>query len=58
MLMTDEKQEKQLLTIEQVADILQVSVSTVRTMIKEKQVDGVKVRGQWRIKASSLQQYL
>lgn len=41
-------------TIQEAAALLKVSQDTIRRMIKAKQLDAVKVRGQWRIKKESL----
>ncbi len=54
MLMTSEK----VYTIEEAARLLKVSQDTIRRMIRDKQLDASKVRGQWRIKASSVEQHL
>ena len=54
MLMADEK----LYTIEEAARVLRVSVSTIRRMIDEGQLDATKVRGQWRIKKASVDKHL
>lgn len=53
-----EEQETMVYTIEEAATILRVSTDTIRRMIKDKQLDAHKVRGQWRIKASSVNKYL
>ncbi len=37
----------QLYTLEEVADILRVSVQTVRRMINSRELPGLKVKGQW-----------
>ena len=50
--------QEALLTIEEAARLLRVSVDTVRRMIKDKQLDGSKVRGQWRIRKASVDKYL
>jgi excisionase family DNA binding protein len=54
MLMTEER----VYTIEEAAALLKVSISTIRRMIDQKQLDAKKVRGQWRIKKSSVDAYL
>jgi excisionase family DNA binding protein len=45
-------------TIEEAAHILKVSQDTIRRMIREKQLDAKKVRGQWRISKASIDRYL
>ncbi len=45
-------------TIQESATLLKVSQDTIRRMIKSKQIEAVKVRGQWRIKKESLDKLL
>jgi excisionase family DNA binding protein len=45
-------------TVEQVADILQVSVQTVRRLIKEKKLKAFRVGIQLRIKKEDLDEYM
>jgi len=47
-----------LYTLEQVAEILQVSTRTVRTLIKEKKLKAVRVGAQIRIRKEDLDSYL
>jgi excisionase family DNA binding protein len=47
-----------LYTVEQVADILQVSPQTVRRLIKEGQIKAVRVGIQLRVKKEELDRYL
>ena len=47
-----------LYTIEEVARILRVSVATVRRMIDDKELEAIKVRGQWRVRKVVLDRYL
>jgi excisionase family DNA binding protein len=47
-----------LYTIEEAAQMLKVSVDTIRRMIKRGELEVVKVGVQIRIKAASLQKYL
>jgi excisionase family DNA binding protein len=47
-----------LYTLTEAAEMLKVSVDTIRRMIKRGELDAVKVGGQLRIKAASLQKYL
>jgi excisionase family DNA binding protein len=49
---------EELLTIEEVARILKVSVQTVRRMIDEGELQARKIRGQWRIKREDLRNYI
>jgi len=49
---------EQLLTPEQVASVLQISHYKVRDMLRDKEIKGVKVGGQWRIRPADLQEYL
>ena len=49
---------EELLTIEEVARILKVSMQTVRRMIDEGELKAIKIRGQWRIKREDLQDYI
>jgi excisionase family DNA binding protein len=53
-----EKEQPVLSTIDEVARLLRVSPDTVRRMIADKELDAVKVRGQWRIKTSSVDKLL
>jgi excisionase family DNA binding protein len=45
-------------TIPEAMKLLKVSDDTIRRMIKSKQLEAVKVRGQWRIKKESLDKLL
>lgn len=49
---------KPLYSINEAKDLLGVSDETVRRMIQAKELDAVKVRGQWRIRRESLEKYL
>jgi excisionase family DNA binding protein len=40
--------EKEVLTIDEVAEMFSVSKRTVYTLLKEKTLPGVKIGGQWR----------
>jgi excisionase family DNA binding protein len=53
-----QKDEPLLSTIDEVARLLRVSPDTVRRMIVDKELDAVKVRGQWRIKKPSVDKLL
>lgn len=50
--------ENVLYTLEEVAKILRVSVATVRRMIDDRELDAIKVRGQWRVRKDVLDRYL
>ena len=45
-------------TIPEACKLLKVSDDTIRRMIKSKQLEAVKVRGQWRIKKESVEKLL
>jgi len=45
-------------TVEQVADILQVSVSTVRTLIKQKKIKSFRVGIQVRVRKEDLDAFM
>ena len=47
-----------LYTVEQVAELLQVSTKTVRTLIKDKKLKAVRVGVQIRIRKEDLDSYL
>jgi len=48
----------QTLSIEKVADLLDISVSTLRRMIKRKELPAIKVSGQWRIRLTDLRTFI
>lgn len=50
--------DKPLYTVAEAAKFLAVSEETVRRMIADGELSGVKVRGSWRIKRESLEKYL
>lgn len=50
--------ERVMYSISEVARLLGISDETIRRMIKDKQLDAVKVRGQWRIRKESVDKYL
>lgn len=58
IVMPKEKLDKPLYSIAEAAKLLSVSDETVRRMIQDKELDAVKVRGQWRIRRESLAKYL
>ncbi len=47
-----------MLTIEDVAKRLNVSVATVRRLIDDGELKAIKVRGQWRIREEDYEAYL
>jgi excisionase family DNA binding protein len=47
-----------LLTLSEVADLLQVSKRTLQRMIRSKKLPALKVGKQWRVRASQLQQWI
>jgi excisionase family DNA binding protein len=48
----------EILTIEQAADMLQVSVRTLQRMVKKKQIPGRQVGSQWRFDREQLRQWV
>lgn len=49
---------EKLLTVEQAADLLAVTPSTVRDWLKRGVLKGVKLRKMWRIRESDLEAFL
>ena len=47
-----------LLTVKEVAEILRVSQTTVLRMIEDGELPAIRVRNQWRIRRSELDDYL
>jgi len=47
-----------LLTTEEVARILKVSEFTIRSRIKKKQIEAIKLGGQWRVTPEALRRYV
>lgn len=47
-----------LLTLEQIAEILQVPVSTVRAWLHRRQLKGVKLRSIWRVRKTDLEDFV
>jgi excisionase family DNA binding protein len=45
-------------TLEEVAEILKVSVATVRKLVDTKELKAFKVRGQWRVRKEDLDDYI
>ena len=56
--MLNDREELVLLTLAEVADILQVSKRTLLRMIREKKVPAFKVGGQWRIRESQFRKWV
>lgn len=56
--MAEQSMNERLYTLREAAEVLKISVATVRRMIQNKQLEAVKVGGQFRIKRASLVQYL
>ncbi|MCD4849679.1 helix-turn-helix domain-containing protein [Arthrobacter sp. AK01] len=58
--MSDEKKKHRFLTIEQVAEELNVSVSQVRALLKTGELRGLQVGGRnvWRIGANDVEEYI
>lgn len=49
---------KSVYTVQQVAEILQISTKTMYAIVKSKDIDSINVRGQIRITNTALQVYL
>lgn len=58
--MTDETAKRRFLTVEQVAEDLNVSPAQIRTLIKSGDLRGIQVggRGMWRIGTNDLEAYI
>ena len=56
--MIDELLPNQYLTIEQVAQVLQLQPETVRTMAREKRIPAIKIGRVWRFKASKIAKWV
>lgn len=56
--MVTEGSEYDFLTTREVAEILRLRVSTVSRMLKSGDLDGIKVRGRWRVRKKTLEDYL
>jgi excisionase family DNA binding protein len=50
--------ELKFLTLEQAAKILQVSKRTLHRLIRSKQMPGLKIGGQWRIRESEFRKWV
>lgn len=50
--------QNELLTIEEVAELLRVSPYTVRKYLRQGQFPGIKVGGQWRVRKTDLEAYI
>lgn len=47
-----------MLTLEEVAEILRVSVQTVSRLIEDGELKAAKIRGQWRVRRKDLDDYI
>ncbi|WGM20708.1 helix-turn-helix domain-containing protein [Paenarthrobacter sp. OM7] len=58
--MSDEAKKYRLLTVEQVAEELNVSVSQIRALLKSGELRGIQVGGRnvWRIAATDVEDYI
>lgn len=56
--MCDMEPKTELLTIEETAAKLRVNLDTVRRLLRQKKLPGVKIGAQWRVSASALQAYI
>ncbi len=45
-------------TVKEVADLLRLSPRTVRKMIAEREITAFRVRDEWRVRASDLEEYM
>jgi excisionase family DNA binding protein len=54
----DLNQPLRLLTLQETAELLQVSQRTVNRMIQDKKLPAFKVGGQWRVRESQLSKWL
>jgi excisionase family DNA binding protein len=50
--------DKEILTLEEVADILRISVATARKIVESGELKAKKVRGQWRVRREDLDAYM
>lgn len=50
--------ERQLLTLDEAAKMLRVSIDTIRRMLKRGELQGVMVSHRWRIYRDSVEKYL
>lgn len=46
------------LTIDQVAELLNVSAKTIRRLVRRNEIPGFKVGGQWRIKRADIDDWV
>jgi excisionase family DNA binding protein len=51
-------ERKMVYTLEEVAEILKVSVQTIRKLIAEKKLRAFRVGGQWRVRKEDLDKYI
>ncbi len=45
-------------TLDEVAEVLKVSVQTVRRLVEEKELKAFRVRGQWRVRKEDLEEFI
>jgi excisionase family DNA binding protein len=50
--------EREFHTVKQIAELLQLNVATVRLMIREGELEAIKVRKEWRVTKEAFQRYL
>lgn len=55
---THQEECMQLYTLEEVANILRVSIQTVRRMVNDGELPAVKIRGQWRVRKEDLETFI
>jgi excisionase family DNA binding protein len=54
----DMEPKDDLLTIEEIAAKLRVNLDTVRRLLRQKKLPGVKIGAQWRVSAAALRAYI
>jgi excisionase family DNA binding protein len=54
----DMEPKNDLLTIEETAAKLRVNLDTVRRLLRQKKLPGVKIGAQWRVSAAALRAYI
>jgi len=54
----DMEPKDDLLTIEETAAKLRVNLDTVRRLLRQKKLPGVKIGAQWRVSAAALRTYI
>ena len=56
--MNNTQEELRLITLEEAAEVLQISKRTLLRMIQKKEVPAFKVGGQWRIRESQFRKWI